>query len=112
MEVSGTQLATLAFDATIEGPVRPGSPLETSGQLVAPESWSPITDLALTTGDQVFEGAGVPIYVVDTRDAAPSALLAYCGRSVTFQVTVGAQMADDSHVEGSTNVITAPVRCD
>jgi hypothetical protein len=54
---------------------------------------------------------GTHVSVVDTRHDAPPELLAHCGETVKFEMTISAEMADDGHLEGATNLLDTQLVC-
>ena len=110
VRLHGAQIESIAVDATISGPVQTGGAIKPSGAIDMPD-FTEVDSMSLTTGDQEWVDGAI-LHVVDTRTDAPWATFAGCGATVVLQVTVAGPMADDGHLEGSTNAIDTPIVCD
>jgi hypothetical protein len=111
MILSGDQINILYVNAKVTGPMLDGSPYTLGGPAqVLTSDWTVVDTLQLTTGDQVWHD-GDYAYLVDTRMQVPASLFDHCAELLQIQITLGAQMADDGHVESSTGVTTAPLLC-
>src|SRR5450432_2236134 len=110
----GDQINNVYVDANVTGPLRDGSPLTVSDAIVQVNDGTgtkTVATLTLTTGDQAWHPGGAWTYVQSPKVAAPSGLLAYCGYVADIELTVGAEMADDGHVESSSGGAANVIDC-